>query len=135
VFHPVSNVYAENLTPVWKECFRVLKWIGRLLSAFFNPTFFLFDHDEAAKTGILAVKYALPYSDLKNLSEEKKEKIAKEELAYEFGHTLEQQIGGQLAAGLIICDLYEDNWDEKATPLNKFASLYISTLAKKIRLE
>jgi SAM-dependent methyltransferase len=135
VFHPVSNVFAENLTPVWKECFRVLKWNGRLLSAFINPAFFLFDHDEAAKTGVLAVKYALPYSDLKSLPEEKKEKMAKEGLAYEFGHTLEQQIGGQLAAGFVICDLYEDGWDEKATPLNKFASLYISTLAKKIRLE
>jgi SAM-dependent methyltransferase len=135
VFHPVSNVYAENLTPVWKECFRILKWNGRLLSAFFNPAFFLFDHDEAAKTGILTVKFALPYSDLKSLPEQKKEKIAKEELAFEFGHTLEQQIGGQLAAGFIICDLYEDSGDEDATPLNKFASLYISTLAKKIRLE
>src|SRR6266404_3501840 len=135
VFHPVSNVFAENLGPVWKECFRVLRWNGSLLSGFMNPTFFLFDHEEAAKTGVLTVKYSLPYSDLKSLSEEKKEKILKEGLAYEFGHTFENQMGGQLAAGFVICDLYEDGWDEKATPLNKFASLYISTLARKIRLE
>jgi SAM-dependent methyltransferase len=51
VFHPVSNVYAENLKPVWTECFRLLKWSGSLLSGFFNPAFFLFDHEEAANTG------------------------------------------------------------------------------------
>ena len=133
VFHPVSNVYTENLKPVWNECFRVLKSNGRLLSGFFNPAYFLFDHDEAAKTGVLAVKYPLPYSDLKSLPEEKKQRIDKEGLAYQFGHTLEDQIRGQLAAGFFICDLYEDNWNDDATLLNRFSSMYISTLAKKLR--
>src|SRR6185437_938000 len=97
VFHPVSNVFAENLKPVWNECFRVLKWNGRLLSGFTNPAFFLFDHEEAAKTGVLTVKYALPYSDLESLPKEKRETLEKEGLAYQFGHTLEDQIRGQLA--------------------------------------
>jgi SAM-dependent methyltransferase len=135
VFHPVSNVYVENLKPVWEECFRVLKWNGRLLSGFFNPAHFLFDHDEAAKTGVLTVKYPLPYSDLKSLPQEKLEMITKEGLPYQFGHTLEDQIRGQLAAGFVICDLYEDGWDDNATPLNRFMPMYISTLAKKIRPE
>ena len=134
IFHPVSNVYVENLKPVWKECFRVLRWNGSLLSGFINPMFFLFDHEEAEETGVLQVKHSLPYSDLKSLPEERKEKITKEGLAYEFGHTLEDQ-GGQLAAGFVICDLYEDGWDDKATPLNKFRSLYFATFARKIRLE
>lgn len=135
IFHPVSNMYAENLKPVWNECFRVLKWNGRLLSGFINPAFFLFDHEEAAKTEVLAVKYSLPYSDLKSLPLEKREMLQKDGLAYRFGHTLEHQIRGQLAAGFVICDLYEDDWDDDATPLNRFTSLYISTLAKKIRFE
>jgi hypothetical protein len=133
VFHPVSNVYAENLKPVWNECFRVLKWNGRLLSGFFNPAYFLFDHDEAANTGVLTVKYSLPYSDLESLPKEKLESLKKEGLSFQFGHTLEDQIRGQLAAGFVICDLYEDGWNDDATPLNRFASMYISTLAKKIR--
>jgi SAM-dependent methyltransferase len=133
VFHPVSNVYAENLKPIWRECFRVLKWSGRLLSGFFNPAYFLFDHDEAAKTGMLTVKYSLPYSDLGSLPKERIEMLKKEGLPYQFGHTLEDQIRGQLAAGFVICDLYEDGWNDDATPLNRFASMYISTLAKKIR--
>jgi ubiquinone/menaquinone biosynthesis C-methylase UbiE len=136
VFHPVSNVYAENLKPVWNECFRVLKWNGRLLSGFFNPAYFLFDHEEAAKTGVLSVKYSLPYSDLKSLPDEKKELLRNEHLAYQFGHTLEDQIKGQLEAGFVICDLYEDGWDNNnTTPLNQFMPMYISTLAKKIRME
>ncbi len=135
IFHPVSNVFTEKLAPVWRECFRVLKWNGRLLSGFINPAFFLFDNDEAAKTGILTVKYSLPFSDLTSLSDEKREKLTQAGLPYEFGHTLEQQIGGQLAAGFVISDMYEDDGDDKATPLNKFMPLFIATLARKIRIE
>jgi len=135
IFHPVSNVYAERIRPVWKECFRVLKTGGRLLSGFFNPMFFLFDHDEAEKTGVLDVQYSLPFSDLKSLPSEKLDKITKDGEPYAFGHTLDDQIGGQIDAGFMICGLYEDDWDEKATPLNKFTSTYIATLARKIKLE
>lgn len=135
IFHPVSNLFVENLKPVWAGCFRVLKWNGSLLSGFMNPVFFLFDHDEAIRTSCLQVKYSLPYSDLSSLSVEGRNRIAKEGLAYEFGHTLENQIGGQLAAGFVVCDLYEDDWDDAATPLNKFAPLYVSTFARKIRID
>ncbi len=85
IFHPVSNVFAENIEPVWKECFRVLKWNGRLLTGFMNPMFFLFDHEEVEETGVLQVKYSLPFSELSSLSEDKREKIIKEGLPYEFG--------------------------------------------------
>jgi SAM-dependent methyltransferase len=132
IFHPVSNVFAERLQPVWEECFRVLRSEGRLLSGVMNPMFFLFDHEEAERTGELKVQYPLPFSDLKSLPEEKLKAIQEKGWAYEFGHTLEDQIGGQLKAGFVITDLYEDNWDDEATPLNKYCSMYISTLARKI---
>jgi len=132
VFHPVSNVYAEYLKPVWNECFRVLKWNGRLLSGFFNPAYFLFDHNEASKTGMLTVKYPLPYSDLKSLPKAEKETLEKEGLPFQFGHSLEDQIRGQLAAGIVICDLYEDGWDDNANLINRFSPMFISTLAKKL---
>ena len=32
VFHPVSNCYVEKVRPIWKECFRILKPGGYLLS-------------------------------------------------------------------------------------------------------
>jgi SAM-dependent methyltransferase len=131
IFHPVSNVFSEEILPVWKECFRVLGHGGRLLSGFMNPTFFLFDHEEAEKTGKLQVQYSLPFSDLKSLTKKKLDRIKQEGLAYEFGHTLEDQIGGQIKAGFAISGFYEDDWDQKETPLNKFTSMYISTLGIK----
>jgi hypothetical protein len=133
IFHPVSNLFVESLKPVWKECFRVLRWNGSLLSGFMNPTFYLFDHDEVAKTGKLEVKYSLPYSDLRSLSAGSLDQVTGKR-AYEFGHTLEDQIGGQLAVGFVICDFYEDHWDDQATPLDRFIPLYAATLARKIRL-
>lgn len=135
IFHPVSNVFSENIRPVWNECYRVLKNEGSLLSGFMNPMFFLFDHEEAEETGVLQVQYALPFSDLTSLSKKKRDKITQQGLAYEFGHTLEDQMGGQIDAGFAICGLYEDDWDEKATPLNQFTSMYISTLARKLNRE
>lgn len=131
IFHPVSNVFSEQIRPVWRECFRVLKKGGRLLSGFMNPAFFLFDHEEAERTGVLQVRYSLPFSDLKSLPKEKLEEIEKEGLAYEFGHTLDDQIGGQIEAGFAICGFYEDNWDDRETPLNRYSSMYIATLGRK----
>jgi len=37
LFHPVSNVFAEDVRPVWAECFRVLRPGGVLLAGFMNP--------------------------------------------------------------------------------------------------
>lgn len=135
IFHPVANVFCEDIGPVWKECYRVLRWGGRLLAGFVNPMFFLFDHEEAEKSGVLQVKYSLPYSDLRNPAGERTQKLIDEGSPICFGHTLEQQMGGPLAAGFVICDLYEDGWDDQATPLNKFSNIYVATLAQKVRLE
>ena len=32
IFHPVSNCYVREVRPIWKECFRVLRHGGELLS-------------------------------------------------------------------------------------------------------
>ena len=131
IFHPVSNVFVEDIAPVWKECLRVLKWGGRLLSGFMNPSFFLFDHDEMDRSGQINVRYALPFSDLKDLDKEERNRLVKDDRALEFGHTLEEQIGGQIRAGFIIAGLYEDDWDDESTKLNRFTSTFIATLAIK----
>jgi len=135
IFHPVSNVFAENIRPVWQECYRVLRTGGRLLSGFMNSLFFLFDHEEAEKTGVLQVRYSLPFSDLKSLPKQKLDQIVEERVAYEFGHTLDDQIAGQIEAGFVICGFYEDDWDDTSTPLNQYACMYISTLARKLDLD
>lgn len=132
VFHPVANVFVEELAPVWQECHRVLRRGGRLLAGFMNPAFYLFDQDEIEETGRIEVKYSLPYADIKDLDETKLGKLRREGAPLEFGHTLEQQIGGQIAAGFIIAGLYEDDWDDEATLVNRFTTTSIATLALKL---
>jgi hypothetical protein len=61
---------------------------------------------------------------------EKAEKIAINE-PFEFSHTLDAQIGGQIAAGFLIAGFYEDYWTDEARLLNKYAPTFISTRAIK----
>lgn len=130
IFHPVSNVFMPDLEPVWREAFRVLRRGGAMLAGFMNPLFFLFDK-KLEETGVLAVKYALPYSDTHSLDKDEFNKMIAEKQAVEFSHTLEQQIGGQIAAGFLIAGFYEDYWTDEATPLNKYTPVFIATKAVK----
>ena len=134
IFHPVSNVYAADVNPVWRECARVLKPGGRLLSGFMNPGFYLFDHDVGEKTGHWEARYRLPFSSLTSLDPAARQKLIAANSPLEFGHSLDDQIGGQLKAGLVITGLYEDDWSDDATPLNRFGPMYIATLARKLPL-
>ena len=63
--------------------------------------------------------------------EERKEYTDKNE-PLEFGHTLEQQIGGQIKAGFAITGFFEDYWSDEATTLNKYIPTFIATKAVKL---
>jgi SAM-dependent methyltransferase len=132
IFHPVSNVFAPDVMPVWRECYRVLKPEGRLLAGMMNPCFFLFDHDEAGQSGVLAAKYPLPYGEPGSLSGEAKHRWEESRSPAQFSHSLESQIGGQTAAGFAIVGLYEDYWSDEATPLNRYFPVALATLAVKV---
>ncbi len=131
IFHPVSNVFVADLEPVWNECHRVLKPGGRLLAGFMNPSFFLFDHEAANESGTLAVRFPLPYREPDSLSPEEQATLMKSGRALEYSHSLGAQIGGQLAAGFVLHALYEDDWNDEATPLNRFSPTSIATRAEK----
>ena len=130
IFHPVSNCFVPDVDVVWRECYRVLKPGGRLLAAFMNPAYFMFDHDQANDSGQLIVQHPLPYSDLE-APQAAQQKLLEQQLPFEFSHTLERQIGGQLAAGFSLTGFYEDKWSDSATPLNRFMATSIATLAIK----
>ncbi|UUO08315.1 class I SAM-dependent methyltransferase [Blastopirellula sp. J2-11] len=132
IFHPCSNVFVRDIRPVWRECARVLRPGGRLLAGFMNPSYFLFDHEEDAATETLLVRHRLPYDESihPDLSQTRRRQLAGGE-AFEFSHSLQSQIGGQLAAGLVLIDLYEDWWSDAATRLNQFSPTTIATLTTK----
>jgi SAM-dependent methyltransferase len=132
IFHPTSNVFVPDVEVVWRECYRVLRPGGRLLAGFLNPSFFLFDHAEAGLSGNLIAQYRLPYSDVeqRGQSAKRKEEIS-QGAAFEFGHSLEVQLGGQMKAGFLLAGLYEDWWEEAATPLNRLSPTTVATLAIK----
>ena len=100
IFHPVSNCYIENVYHVWKECFRVLKKGGLLIAGMDNGINYIFDEEETALTT------QLPFNPLKDSGLYKK--CVDENIGIQFSHTIEEQIGGQLKAGFILADLYED---------------------------
>jgi SAM-dependent methyltransferase len=128
IFHPVSNVFIPNILPVWKEAYRVLRPSGILMAGFMNPVYYLFGTQEEEQTA-LVVKFSIPYSDPESLTAEELQVCALDGIPLEFGHTLTDQIGGQLEAGLRLTGFYEDTMPE--SPLSKYTSIYIATRAIK----
>lgn len=100
IFHPVSNCYVEEVKPIFRECFRILKKGGILLCGLDNGINFIFDETETE------VKYKFPFNPLKD--RQQYEDLRRSDMGIQFSHTLEEQIGGQLEAGFLLKDLYED---------------------------
>lgn len=100
VFHPVSNCYAAEVKPIWRECFRVLRPGGRLISG--TDHFVNFIVDEAGER----IVNGLPFDPLHD--PEKMRELRETDSGVQFSHTLEEQIGGQLEAGFTLLALYED---------------------------
>ncbi len=130
IFHPVSNVFVPDVRPVWREAYRVLRPGGSLLAGFSNPTIYIFDL-ELYEQGVLQPKHSLPYSDLQSLSPAEQARCQEAGTPLEFGHLLEDQIGGQLEAGLLIAGFYEDADPEEL--LSRFMPGFVATRALKLR--
>jgi SAM-dependent methyltransferase len=127
IIHPWSNGYVNTVLPVWKECARVLKKNGILIAGFGNPLEYIFDLSELDK-GNFVVKHKIPYSDLENLDDEAVASTCKED-GFIFGHTLTDQIQGQIDAGFAIIGFYEDIG---GTALDKLIYTSIATRAIKL---
>jgi SAM-dependent methyltransferase len=129
IFHPVSNVFVPEVRPVWRETYRVLRRGGALLAGFMNPVAYLVDF-QIPENGILEIKHSIPYSDLDSLTKAQLQKCREEGTPLEFGHTLEDQIGGQLDAGFVLYGFYEDRDNHSA--IEKYITTYIATRAIKL---
>lgn len=111
IFHPVSNCYVKDVNFIFRECYRVLKKNGILLSGLDNGINYMVDDDEQK------IVNKLPFDP--TLDKALYQECLDKDWGIQFSHTLEEQIGGQLKSGFILTDLYEDtNGDGKLHDLN-----------------
>jgi SAM-dependent methyltransferase len=132
IVHPCSNCFSEVVVPVWHECYRVLRPGGALLSGFANPLLFCFDRDKE-RDGILEIRYPVPYSDLNSLSAAERSRYLEPDEPLCFGHSLEDQIGGQLEAGFVLTGLYEDFHEEDDITVPYFPAFLVTRALKPTR--
>ncbi|HEX9639779.1 MAG TPA: class I SAM-dependent methyltransferase [Candidatus Krumholzibacteria bacterium] len=128
VFHPCSNCFARDIEPVWREAFRVLRPGGELLTGFVQPHWYLFDEVEHEK-GRLVVRHRLPFDEARDLTDEERETFISNLEPLLHGHTLDAQLGGQMRAGFLLVDMYEDK--EPKFLLSKYIDSYMATRARR----
>ena len=122
IFHPVSNCYVREVRPIWKECFRVLKPGGLLLSGVDHYINYIVDEEERE------IVNSLPFDPTVN--EEHRAILERDDAGMQFSHSLEEQITGQLEAGFILLDLFEDtNGEGRLHELN--IPTFLATRARK----
>lgn len=100
IFHPVSNCYVKEVKPIFKECARILKKGGILLSSLDNGVNYLVDEDEEK------IVNTMPFDPLTN--EEHRKFLEDTDCGMQFSHTIDEQIGGQLEAGLMLTHIFGD---------------------------
>jgi SAM-dependent methyltransferase len=130
IFNPCSTVFMQDVRPVWRECYRVLRPSGVLMTGSMNSVHYIFSLPEM-DAGVLKVAHSIPYSDLNSLPQEELDKQIESGVPLEFGHSLTDLLGGQLEAGFVITDMYEDYMND--SPLRSYHPSYIATKAVKSR--
>ena len=100
IVHPVSNCYVAEVLPIFRECYRVLRRGGALLAGLGNEVNYIVDEGERE------IIYAMPFNPLKNPCQMKL--LQDTDCGVQFSHSVEEQIGGQLAAGFVLSGLYGD---------------------------
>ena len=115
ILNPTSLMYVPDVRPVFKECYRVLKNGGRFIMMAPSPINYLCDYVEAENGGYYKAVNRMPYCsadfDSKNSW-------------VEYGHTMEDYLGGQIESGFVI-----DGYSE--CQLEDITELYFLTKAVK----
>jgi SAM-dependent methyltransferase len=135
VVNPVSTPFVPDVRPVWREAYRVLRPGGILITGFCNPAIYIFDLAASEDHGRLEVKYTLPFSDVEQLTEAERQRFIDRDEPLEHSHTLNDLIGGQLDAGFVLTDMFEDNWYEdgkQKIPLARHMPMFLATRALKL---
>ncbi|MBR4083132.1 MAG: class I SAM-dependent methyltransferase [Lachnospiraceae bacterium] len=98
ILNPTSLMYVPDVKPVFREVSRVLKVGGIFIMMAPNPINYLCDFVEDGKGGYYKAVNRMPYcsSDHDSMSD-----------WVEYGHTMEDYIGGQIECGLVITGYVE----------------------------
>ena len=132
IFHPVSNVFAAGVRAVYGEAARVLRRGGILMAGFMNPDVYIFDRDAIDRRGVLRVRYKLPYTDAQDLPRAELQAMMDKGWPLEHSHSLEDQIGGQCDAGLVISAFYEDRYSLESGDIpSRYMPCFYATRATK----
>ncbi|WP_077622654.1 class I SAM-dependent methyltransferase [Sediminibacillus massiliensis] len=133
IVHPVSNLFVNNVQPVWNEASRVLKNKGVLIAGFTNPLLWIFDDDQEQQ-GVLDVRHSIPSSTLDYLQKDEVQDYIDSNETIEYAHTLEDQIQGQMDAGFVIAGFYEDDFGGTRI-IDKHIKTFIATKAIKLAVD
>ena len=125
IFHPVSNCYVEDIRHIWVECHRVLKKGGTLLAGFCKEELFLFDCKHRRNPPLIVAR-TLPHNPLNTLTKAQLDAKMEKGEVINFSHTLEEQIGGQIAAGFSLQGIYDDRdrWGVFAQYMNSYTATW-----------
>ena len=122
VFNPVSTCYIRYVEPLWKECYRVLKPGGVLMTGFSVPITWAFNVTDKPVEEIRVVN-KLPYDPVA-LAEAGGE-LQLEYGSLQFSHSLETQLNGQIKAGFCLTHIVEDT--DSWSPVGQYIPLYMLT--------
>jgi hypothetical protein len=87
---------------------------------------------EFAQQGLIRPSFAVPYSDVRDLEPEALAQKRSAGEALVFGHSLSDQIGGQLEAGFVLKGFYEDRQPKPRFVIDNFLPTFLATFAIKL---
>jgi SAM-dependent methyltransferase len=124
IVNPCAVNFSPEVQPVWGEAFRVLRAGGVLVAGFLQPLNYLFDPARLEK-GDFAIAPAWLSGDIKSRGFQ-----VAPELPVEFAHSLEELVGGQIAAGFVIDGFLEDRWGGRDA-MSRHIGVFAATRAVK----
>lgn len=128
IFNPISNCYIRDISVMQRECARVIRKNGVLMTAFVKEEHFMFEPD-FQNEDVLISRHTLPYDPFKALTEEQRRKMVQSGVPFKFSHTLSEQLGGLIKAGFEITDIFEDG--DGMGLFDKYMNPYVAVRAVK----